>query len=95
MKKLKHEAALFKAALLAGVKSAEGRKAVEFEPTDSASHAANPAVACIHPLLAPRRLGSGNWPSPRPGCRLSSRQSCANSMTSSRRSPLSMLLTQD
>jgi len=28
---------LFKAALLAGVKYAEGRKAVEFEPTDSAS----------------------------------------------------------
>lgn len=37
MKKLKHEAELFKAALDAGVKYAEGRKAVEFEPTDSAS----------------------------------------------------------
>jgi len=37
MKKLKHEAELFKAALLAGVKYAEGRKAVVFEPTDSAS----------------------------------------------------------
>lgn len=37
MKKLKHENELFKAALLAGVKYAEGRKAVEFEPTDSAS----------------------------------------------------------
>ena len=37
MKKLKHEAELFKAALQAGVKYAEGRKAVEFEPTDSAS----------------------------------------------------------
>jgi Domain of unknown function (DUF5062) len=37
MKKLKHEAELFKAALLEGVKYAEGRKAVEFEPTDSAS----------------------------------------------------------
>lgn len=37
MKKLKHEAELFKAALLAGVDYAEGRKAVEFEPTDSAS----------------------------------------------------------
>lgn len=36
-KKLKHEAELFKAALLAGVKYAEGRKAVEFEATDSAS----------------------------------------------------------
>lgn len=36
MKKLKHEAELFKAALAAGVKYAEGRKAVEFEPTDSA-----------------------------------------------------------
>lgn len=37
MKKLKHEAELFKAALLAGVRYAEGRGAVEFEPTDSAS----------------------------------------------------------
>ena len=37
MKKLKHEAELFKAALLAGVKYAESRKAVEFESTDSAS----------------------------------------------------------
>jgi hypothetical protein len=36
MKKLKHEAELFKAALLAGVAYAEGRKAVEFESTDSA-----------------------------------------------------------
>jgi hypothetical protein len=36
MKKRKHEAALFKEALLAGVRYAEGRKAVEFEPTDSA-----------------------------------------------------------
>jgi hypothetical protein len=35
MKKLKHEAELFKAALLAGVKYAESRKAVEFELTDS------------------------------------------------------------
>ncbi|MGH8230321.1 MAG: DUF5062 family protein [Steroidobacteraceae bacterium] len=37
MKKLKHEAELFKAALLAGVQYAEGRKAVKFEATDSAS----------------------------------------------------------
>ena len=37
MKKLKHEAELFKAALLAGIHYAEGRKAVEFESTDSAS----------------------------------------------------------
>jgi hypothetical protein len=37
MKKLKREAELFKQALLAGVKYAEGRGAVEFEPTDSAS----------------------------------------------------------
>src|SRR5882762_4836371 len=36
MKKLKHEAELFKAALAAGVEYAEGRKAVEFELTDSA-----------------------------------------------------------
>ena len=37
MKKFKHEAELFKAALLAGVQYAESRKAVEFESTDSAS----------------------------------------------------------
>ena len=37
MTKLKHEAELFKAALLAGIQYAEGRGAVEFEPTDSAS----------------------------------------------------------
>ncbi|HEY6454002.1 MAG TPA: DUF5062 family protein [Steroidobacteraceae bacterium] len=37
MKKLKHEAELFKAALHAGIEYAEGRKAVEFEATDSAS----------------------------------------------------------
>jgi len=37
MKKLKHEAELFKAALVAGVTYAERRKAVEFEATDSAS----------------------------------------------------------
>jgi hypothetical protein len=37
MKKLKHEAELFKAALLAAVKYAEERGAAEFEPTDSAS----------------------------------------------------------
>jgi hypothetical protein len=37
MKKLKNEAGLFKAALLEGMKYAEGRGAVEFEPTDSAS----------------------------------------------------------
>ena len=37
MKKLKHEAELFKAALLAGVKYAEERKAAVFEATDSAS----------------------------------------------------------
>ena len=37
MRKLKNEAELFKAALLAGIQYAENRKAVEFEPTDSAS----------------------------------------------------------
>jgi Domain of unknown function (DUF5062) len=37
MKKMKHEAELFKAALAAGVQYAEGRGAVEFEATDSAS----------------------------------------------------------
>lgn len=37
MKKLKNEAELFKGAMLAGVKYAEGRGVVEFEPNDSAS----------------------------------------------------------
>ena len=37
MKKLKHKTELFKAALLAGIQYAEGRKAVEFDPTDSMS----------------------------------------------------------
>jgi hypothetical protein len=37
MKKLKHEAELFKAALHAAMQYAVGRGAVEFEPTDSAS----------------------------------------------------------
>jgi hypothetical protein len=37
MKKRKHEAELFKAALLAGIEYAVRRKAVEFEATDSAS----------------------------------------------------------
>jgi hypothetical protein len=37
MKKLKHEAELFKAGLLAGIQYAEGRGAVEFEATDSAA----------------------------------------------------------
>ncbi|MEJ1963338.1 MAG: DUF5062 family protein [Gammaproteobacteria bacterium] len=37
MKKLKHEAELFKGGLLAAMKYAEERGAVEFEPTDSAS----------------------------------------------------------
>ena len=37
MSKLKHEAELFKAALLAGIRYAEGRGAVQFEATDSAS----------------------------------------------------------
>ena len=37
MKKRKHESELFRAALLAGIHYAQGRKAVEFDPTDSAS----------------------------------------------------------
>jgi len=37
MKKLKHEAELYKAALAAGVDYAVKRGAVVFEPTDSAS----------------------------------------------------------
>jgi hypothetical protein len=52
MKKLRHEAELFKAALLAGVDYAQGRKAVEFEPTDSASDKA----LYIYRLLVHDRL---------------------------------------
>ena len=37
MSKLKNEAETFKAALLAGIRYAEGRGAVQFEATDSAS----------------------------------------------------------
>ncbi len=37
MKKLKHEAELAKAAIIAGVKYAEERGAAVFEPTDSAA----------------------------------------------------------
>ncbi len=37
MKPLKNEAELFKAAMIAGVKYAEGRGVVQFEATDSAS----------------------------------------------------------
>jgi hypothetical protein len=37
LKNLKHEAELFKAALLSGMEYAVRRKAVEFEATDSAS----------------------------------------------------------
>jgi len=37
MRKPKEEAELFKAALHAGIRYAEGRKAVQFEATDSAS----------------------------------------------------------
>lgn len=40
MKKFKHEAELFKAALVAAIEYAERRKAVEFEATDSASNKA-------------------------------------------------------
>ncbi len=36
MKKLKHEAELFKGAMQAGVRYAEGRGAVVFEPSDAA-----------------------------------------------------------
>ena len=52
MKRLKHEAELFKAALLAGIEYAEGRKAVEFELTDSAKDKA----LYIYRLLVHDRL---------------------------------------
>jgi len=52
VKRLKHEAELFKAALLAGIEYAEGRKAVEFELTDSAKDKA----LYIYRLLVHDRL---------------------------------------
>ena len=47
MKKLKHEAELLKAAILAGMKYAVERGAVVFEPTDSA----NEKILFIYRLL--------------------------------------------
>lgn len=47
MKKLRHEAELVKAALQAGMKYAEERGAVEFEPTDSV----NERIEYIYRLL--------------------------------------------
>lgn len=47
MKKLKNEAALVKAAIIAGVKYGEDRGAVIFEPTDSA----NEKILYIYRLL--------------------------------------------
>ncbi len=47
MKKLKNEAELAKAAILAGVKYGEDRGAVEFEPTDSL----NDKILYIYRLL--------------------------------------------
>ncbi len=47
MKKLKNEAELVKAAILAGVKYAEDRGAAQFEPTDSA----NEKILYIYRLL--------------------------------------------
>jgi hypothetical protein len=65
MKKLKREGELFKAALLAGVKYAEDRKAGVFEPTDSASEKA----LFVYRLcwISPQRregwsLGVAGWP---------------------------------
>ena len=52
MKKLKNENALFKEALLAGVKYAEGRGMVEFEPSDSASE----KLLYIYRLLVPDKV---------------------------------------
>lgn len=46
MKKLKHEAELIKGAIIAGVKYAEGRGVVQFEPTDSASEKSCTSTGC-------------------------------------------------
>ena len=52
MKKLKHEAELVKAAVLAGMKYGEERGAVIFEPTDSASE----KILFIYRLLVHDKL---------------------------------------
>ena len=52
MKKLKHEAELVKAAILAGVKYAEQRGAAIFEPTDAASE----KILFIYRLLVHDKL---------------------------------------
>jgi hypothetical protein len=52
MKKLKHEAELVKAAIVAGVKYAEDRGAAEFEATDSA----NEKILYIYRLLVHDKL---------------------------------------
>lgn len=52
MKKLKHEAELFKAALHAGMKYAEERGAAVFEPTDSV----NERILYIYRLLVHDKL---------------------------------------
>ncbi|MEK7207498.1 MAG: DUF5062 family protein [Pseudomonadota bacterium] len=55
MNKLKHEAELVKAAILAGMKYGEDRGAVVFEPSDSASE----KILFIYRLLMPL-LGEKN-----------------------------------
>ena len=52
MKKIKHEAELIKAAILAGMKYGEERGAVIFEPTDSASE----KILFIYRLLVHDKL---------------------------------------
>lgn len=52
MKKLKHEAELVKAAILAGMKYGEERGVVKFEPTDSASD----KILYLYRLLVHDRL---------------------------------------
>ena len=52
MKKIKNEAELVKAAILAGVEYGESRGAVEFEPTDSAKE----KIEYIYRLLVHDKL---------------------------------------
>jgi hypothetical protein len=62
MKKMKHEAELFKAALVAGVAYAEGRKAVEFEATDSERQGAHRLALRGRNLAAPKPIGDAGHP---------------------------------
>jgi len=72
MKKYKHEAELFKAALLAGVQYAEGRKAVEFEPPIRRAARRSMCIVCSFMTRSFRQCQKSRWArnDPPPACSL-------------------------